>query len=112
MLDLSVIYGNNAVDERLVRQNKDGLLRSEMRRNKEYPPGNSLICVKNRLPDENICYEYGKLNIILLSCDRMTIGWVGLITIPYWINYQENYRSIKQQSLLYELYITIITYYF
>ncbi|XP_030031282.2 peroxidase [Manduca sexta] len=59
LIDLSTIYGSTSERERQIRAYEGGLLKSEMRNGLEYPPGTAPICVNNRRPIENSCYEFG-----------------------------------------------------
>ncbi|PZC76461.1 hypothetical protein B5X24_HaOG204523 [Helicoverpa armigera] len=57
--DLSIVYGYTDARERQIRTYQGGLLKSEERDGVERPPGTSAICVNNRRPIENACYEFG-----------------------------------------------------
>ncbi|XP_075977647.1 peroxidase-like [Anticarsia gemmatalis] len=75
LLDLSPIYGNTELRNRLIRANQGGLLAFRMEGDREVPAGQSIICLPTR-PPEPICYNFAdELGSNLLPGTYLTSMW-------------------------------------
>ncbi|CAH0592738.1 unnamed protein product [Chrysodeixis includens] len=77
VLHLSIVYGYSDLRERQIRTYEGGLLKSEMKDGVERPPGTAAICINNRRPVENACYEFGHKNALETGVIYQTNGYVN-----------------------------------
>ncbi|XP_026739270.1 peroxidase-like [Trichoplusia ni] len=108
--DLSIVYGYSDLRERQIRTYQGGLLKSEMKDGVERPPGTSAICINNRRPVENACYEFGKqlfsvtikCNICIYTClgdfyDGNVLS--GIYLTAMWF-YREHNRLARKLAMI------------